>query len=113
MDRQPSDVAFTPAVKAIQTEKGSRASYARMEEKGSWQTRVTHELQELIKYIVMFYLGTTNTEGQPYIQYRGGASGFLKVLDEKTFGFADFGGNRQYITLRSGIFPRILRPLSS
>jgi predicted pyridoxine 5'-phosphate oxidase superfamily flavin-nucleotide-binding protein len=47
----------------------------------------------------MFYLGTVNAEGQPYIQYRGGSAGFLKVLDEHTLGFADFGGNRQYITL--------------
>ena len=47
----------------------------------------------------MFYLGTSNSEGQPYIQYRGGAPGFLKAIDERTLGFADFGGNRQYITL--------------
>lgn len=47
----------------------------------------------------MFYLGTANPEGQPYIQYRGGTPGFLKKVDEKTLGFADFGGNRQYITL--------------
>jgi predicted pyridoxine 5'-phosphate oxidase superfamily flavin-nucleotide-binding protein len=95
----PSDVAFTPAVKSIQAEKGSRASYARMEQTVGWQTTVTAELSEFLADLDMFYLGTANAEGQPYIQYRGGSPGFLKVIDETTLGFADFGGNRQYITL--------------
>jgi predicted pyridoxine 5'-phosphate oxidase superfamily flavin-nucleotide-binding protein len=94
-----SDIAFTPSVKAIQTEKGSRSSYARMENGGGWQTTVTSDLEEFLADLDMFYLGTANAEGQPYIQYRGGAPGFLKVMDDKTLGFADFGGNRQYITL--------------
>ena len=94
-----SDVAFTPAVKAIQTRKGSRSSYAQMELGGSWETTVTPELEAFLAELDMFYLGTANAEGQPYIQYRGGSPGFLKVVDEKTLGFADFGGNRQYITL--------------
>lgn len=93
-----SDIAFTPAVKAIQSQKGSRASYARMERRGGWETTVTPELAEFLAELDMFYLGTTNGEGQPYIQYRGGSPGFLKVIDEHTLGFADFGGNRQYIT---------------
>jgi predicted pyridoxine 5'-phosphate oxidase superfamily flavin-nucleotide-binding protein len=95
----PSDIAFTPAVKAIQEAKGSRQSYARMERSGGWQTTVTPELIELLADLDMFYLGTANADGQPYIQYRGGSPGFLRVLDEHTLGFADFGGNRQYITL--------------
>jgi len=95
----PSDVAFTPAVKAIQERKGSRRSYARMEESRGWQTEVTPELEEFLADLDMFYLGTANAEGQPYIQYRGGSPGFLKVIDEHTLGFADFGGNRQYVTL--------------
>ena len=94
----PSDIAFTPAVKGIQIAKGSRASYAKVERRG-WQTRVTPELTEFLAGKDMFYLGTANAEAQPYIQYRGGSPGFLKVLDDKTLGFADFGGNRQYITL--------------
>lgn len=94
-----SDVAFTPTVKAIQTQKGSRLSYARMESGGSWETTVTPELEAFLAELDMFYLGTANAEGQPYIQYRGGSPGFLKAVDEKTLGFADFGGNRQYITL--------------
>lgn len=95
----PSDVAFTPAVKAIQSQKGSRAGYARMEHGEGWQTTVTPELAEYLADLDMFYLGTANAAGQPYIQYRGGPPGFLKVIDEQTLGFADFGGNRQYITL--------------
>ena len=94
-----SDIAFTPAVKAIQSQKGSRGSYARMEHGEGWSTTVTPELIEYLADLDMFYLGTANAEGQPYVQYRGGSPGFLKVLDEHTLGFADFGGNRQYITL--------------
>ena len=94
-----SDIAFTPAVKAIQSAKGSRASYARMEAHGGWNTLVTEDLAGFLEGLDMFYLGTANREGQPYIQYRGGPAGFLKVVDDHTLGFADFGGNRQYITL--------------
>ena len=95
----PSDFAFTPAVNAIQKRKGSRASYAQLEQGEGWQTRITPDLAQFIADLDMFYLGTATAEGQPYIQYRGGSSGFLKVVDDQTLGFADFGGNRQYITL--------------
>lgn len=94
-----SDIAFTPTVKAVQDQKGSRKTYARMERSGAWETMVTPELAEYIADLDMFYLGTANAAGQPYIQYRGGSPGFLKVVDEHTLGFADFGGNRQYVTL--------------
>lgn len=93
-----SDIAFTPAVKAIQKTHGSRGAYARMEQNGSWPATVTPDLREFIATLDMFYLATANGEGQPYIQYRGGPRGFLKVLDDRTLGFADFRGNRQYIT---------------
>lgn len=99
MRQYPSDIAFTPTVKQIQTAKGSRASYAKVEQHRGWKTRVTPDLEEFLTGLDMFYLGTANAEGQPYIQYRGGSPGFLKVLDDRTLGFADFGGNRQYITL--------------
>ena len=95
----PSDVAFTPAVKAIQSRKGSRTGYASMEERGSWETRITPDLAEFIGGQTSVFLGTASADGQPYIQHRGGPPGFLKVLDDKTVGFADFTGNRQYITL--------------
>lgn len=99
MYQYPSDIAFTPAVKTIQTEQGSRAAYTKVEQSQGWQTSVTPELQEFLSEMDMFYFGTANAEGQPYIQYRGGAPGFLKMIDEKTLGFADFGGNRQYISV--------------
>ena len=98
MRQYPSDIAFTPAVKAVQAARGSRAGYARAERRG-WRSRVTPDLAEFLAGLDMFYLGTASTEGQPYVQYRGGSPGFLKVLDDRTLGFADFGGNRQYITL--------------
>ena len=93
-----SDVAFTPAVKAIQSRKGSRRGYARMETGGSWQTDITAEIAAFIESRTSAFLATANAAGQPYVQHRGGPAGFLKVLDRKTIGFADFAGNRQYIT---------------
>ncbi len=99
MSVYPSDIAFTPAVKAIQTRKGSRGSYDRMERGGGWPTTIPPDLAEFVTELDMFYLGTATADGQPYIQYRGGPPGFLKVIDERTLAFADFGGNRQYLTL--------------
>ena len=98
MTENVSDIAFTPAVKAVQERKGSRRGYARMEEKGGWQSTITDDLAHFIGERDSFYLGTASADGQPYIQHRGGKPGFLKVLDEKTLAFADFRGNRQYIT---------------
>ena len=93
-----SDVAFTPAVKAVQSRKGSRRGYARMEEGGSWETTITPELAAFIAEQTSIFFATANKEGQPYIQHRGGPKGFLRVLDGKTIGFTDFAGNRQYIS---------------
>ncbi len=94
----PSEIAFTPAVKALQSAAGSRSSYARMETTSGWSTEVTPGLAGFLAGLDMFYLGTANAGGQPYIQYRGGPQGFLKVLDPRTLAFADFGGNRQFIS---------------
>lgn len=94
----PSDIAFTPTVKAIQQRKGSRHSYAKMETRGGWQTTITPDLEGFIRTIRSFYLATANAEGQPYIQHRGGPPGFLHVLDETTLALVDFKGNRQFIT---------------
>lgn len=99
MTQYASDIAFTPAVKTIQTDKGSRSAYAKVEQGRGWQAAVTPELEGFLAELDMFYLGTANAAGQPYIQYRGGSPGLLKVVDENTLGFADFGGNRQYVTL--------------
>lgn len=93
-----SDVAFTPAVKAIQARKGSRTAYARMEQGGSWEQSITADLKAEIEAQTSVFLATANAQGQPYIQHRGGPAGFLKVLDEHSIAFADFAGNRQYIT---------------
>jgi uncharacterized protein len=93
-----SDVAFTPAVKAIQARKGSRDAYRAMEERGGWQTRITPDLAAFIAEQDSVFLGTATAEGQPYIQHRGGPKGFLRVIDERTIAFADFRGNRQFIT---------------
>ena len=98
MTQNVSDVAFTPAVKVEQEKRGSRAGYAKMEQKGGWQDRVTPDLAAFIAERDSFYLSTASADGQPYAQHRGGAPGFLKVLDDKTLAFADFRGNRQYIT---------------
>jgi uncharacterized protein len=94
-----SNIAFTPSVKGVQSRKGSRHAYRRMEERGSWQTRITPDLASFIEAQTSVFLATANGEGQPYIQHRGGPASFLRVLDEKTIGFVDFTGNRQYITL--------------
>jgi predicted pyridoxine 5'-phosphate oxidase superfamily flavin-nucleotide-binding protein len=94
----PSDVAFTPSVKAVQERKGSRPAYARIEQRGGWQSRITPDLAQFIAAQTSVFLATANADGQPYIQHRGGPPGFLRVVDEKTIAFADFAGNRQYIT---------------
>ena len=93
-----SDIAFSPSVKAVQQRRGSRAGYAKMEGKGSFATSIDASLAEFIAKQRSFYLATVNADGQPYIQHRGGPAGFLRVLDDKTLGFADFSGNRQYIS---------------
>ena len=98
MSRPSSDIAFTPAVKSAQARRGSRETYARAEARGGWRTTVTPDLAEFLAGARSFYLATASAEGQPYVQHRGGPPGFLRVLDERTLGFADFKGNRQYIT---------------
>ena len=90
-----SDVAFTQSVKAVQSRKGSRRAHAQREQAGAWRTRITPDLGDFIAAQTSVFLATASAEGQPYIQHRGG----LHVLDDRTIGFADFAGNRQYITL--------------
>ena len=93
-----SDVAFTPAVKAIQTRKGSRETYGRAEQNGGWRTEVDENLAAFLADTNSFYFATATADGQSYIQHRGGPKGFIKVLDKNTLAFADYSGNRQYIT---------------
>jgi predicted pyridoxine 5'-phosphate oxidase superfamily flavin-nucleotide-binding protein len=94
-----SDVAFTPAVKAVQSAKGSRKGYAQVEENGGWRTEVDADLAAFLAAQDSMFFSTANADGQPYIQHRGGPKGFIKALDKNTLAFADFSGNRQYITL--------------
>ena len=93
-----SDVAFTPAVKQIQARKGSRNAYARVEENGGWRTEIDENLTAFLADANSVYFATASEDGQPYIQHRGGPKGFIKILDKNTLAFADYSGNRQYIT---------------
>ena len=93
-----SDVAFTPAVKEIQTRKGSRHAYAHVEQNGGWRTEIDDNLTAFLADINSLYFATASADGQPYIQHRGGPKGFVKILDQNTLAFADYSGNRQYIT---------------
>ena len=94
----PSDVAFTPSVKSVQSRKGSRNAFLRMEDDGGWEATITPKVADFIAAQTSVYLATASAAGQPYIQHRGGPPGFLHVLDNKTIAFADFRGNRQFIT---------------
>ena len=93
-----SDVAFTPAVKEIQTRKGSRQAYAHAEQKDGWRTEIDDNLTAFLADTNSLYFATASADGQPYIQHRGGPKGFVKVLDKNTLAFADYSGNRQYIS---------------
>lgn len=99
MSRVPSDIAFTPSVKAEQERRGSRAQFERMEKAKGWSSTITPDLAAFIAEARSFYLATATADGQPYVQHRGGPPGFLRQLDEKTLAFADYGGNRQYLTV--------------
>ncbi len=96
--RPISDIAFTPAVKKQQEKNGSRRGYARMEAGQGWSNEIDENVKAYVESRTSFYLATANAEGQPYIQHRGGPAGFLRVLDPRTLAFADFAGNRQYIS---------------
>ncbi|NCA16820.1 MAG: pyridoxamine 5'-phosphate oxidase family protein, partial [Betaproteobacteria bacterium] len=90
-NQYPSDIAFTATVKAIQERKGSRKNYANMERLGSWRTVITDDLKAFIESQDSIFIATANAVGQPYIQHRGGPKGFLKVVDQKTIAFVDYG----------------------
>ena len=98
MNAPISDIVFTKSVKAKQQAQGSRASYERFERERGWETRITPLLADFIREQNSMFIATANLDGQPYIQHRGGPRGFMHVLDEQTIAFADFAGNKQYIT---------------
>lgn len=93
-----SDIAFTDSVKTVQTRKGSRNAFVRMENHGGWETTITPMVADFIAAQTSVFFATASAAGQPYIQHRGGPPGFLHVLDNKTIAFADFRGNRQFIS---------------
>lgn len=95
MSAPRSDVAFSPAVKALQTRAGSRAAYARRD----FGDVLPPPLVDFVHARDSLYLSTASADGQPYIQHRGGAPGFLTALDPATLAFADYAGNRQYISV--------------
>jgi uncharacterized protein len=93
-----SDVGFTPAVKAVQARKGSRDAYAHVEQNGGWRTEIDADLTAFLAEQNSMFLATASVAGQPYIQHRGGPKGFVRILDKNTLAFADYSGNRQYIS---------------
>lgn len=93
-----SDIAFTDAVKSVQEKYGTRDYNEQVIANRAWGTRVTEELAKFIALRDSFYLGTASAEGQPYIQHRGGARGFLKVTGPTSLAFPDYPGNKQFIS---------------
>ena len=98
MSQNFTTFAFTPSVKAAQEHYGSRSSYERME-RGPDQFLMTERERQYIPTLDFFFMATVGETGWPYVQFRGGPRGFLKILDDRTLGFADFRGNRQYISV--------------
>ncbi|GLQ53786.1 pyridoxamine 5'-phosphate oxidase family protein [Devosia nitrariae] len=93
-----SDIAFTPTVKVLQEQRGSRAGYARMEERGGFRTVISEDLAQFLATVDTAYLATANAAGQPYAQHRGGPRGFIRMVGAHTLAFADFTGNKQFIS---------------
>ena len=91
----PEDVLFSTSVKAEQARLGSRASF----EDRDWKTEITDDLRQFLQVIDTFFFATASADGRPYVQHRGGPPGFLKTIGTQTLAFADFAGNRQYISL--------------
>jgi uncharacterized protein len=98
MGKSFAKIAFTPLVKQQQTLHGSRSAYAHVEQAGPPGDRLTEAERYFIPARDSFYMASTSETGWPYIQHRGGPAGFVHILDDKTIAFADFRGNKQYIT---------------
>ena len=98
MGHKFAEIAFTPAVQDIQTQQGSRTSYARMENREDSNHLLGEREAEFIGARDSFYMASVSETGWPYVQHRGGPAGFMKVLDEQTIGFVDYIGNKQYVS---------------
>jgi hypothetical protein len=99
MPRSFAEITFTPSVRAVQTRQGSRSAYRRLETDASPADTLGDREAKFIQERDGFYQATVSETGWPYVQYRGGPAGFLKVLDACTIGYADFRGNRQYLSV--------------
>ena len=99
MGHKFAEIAFTPTVKKAQEHNGSRRSYARLEEGDALHYRLGAREADFIAERDSFYMATVSETGWPYIQHRGGPAGFVRILDDKTISFADFAGNRQYVSV--------------
>jgi predicted pyridoxine 5'-phosphate oxidase superfamily flavin-nucleotide-binding protein len=97
MTSPSSDIAFTSSVKAIQSRKGSRAGYEKMEGRGGFRTELSEDLVQFLSGVDTAYLATANAQGQPYAQHRGGPKGFIRVVGSKHLAFADYRGNRKFV----------------
>ena len=106
MGHKFAEIAFTPAVQEIQQAEGSRGAYARMETSADSNDRLGQVEADFIGARDSFYMASVSETGWPYVQHRGGPTGFMRVFDETTLGFADFRGNRQYITSPVSTTPR-------
>ena len=95
----PDEVMFSQAVRAEQVRRGSREAYARRASAGRFARELAGDVIAFIAERKSAYLATASADGQPYVQHRGGPAGFLRVLDERTIAFADYAGNRQYISI--------------
>jgi predicted pyridoxine 5'-phosphate oxidase superfamily flavin-nucleotide-binding protein len=98
-DLPPDEVMFSSAARAEQARRGSREGNARRAEAGRFARELDSDLIAFINERDSAYLATASADGQPYVQHRGGPAGFLRVLDARTVAFAEFAGNRQYITI--------------
>jgi len=98
MGHKFAEIAFTESVKQVQELQGSRNNYASMEEGEDYNNLLSEVESGFIAERDSFYMSSVSETGWPYLQHRGGPAGFMKVLDERTIGFADFGGNRQYVS---------------
>jgi hypothetical protein len=99
MGNRFADIAFTPTVRRVQEQMGSRAAYARVERGPDRNHELGPDEAEFIAARDSFYMATVSETGWPYLQHRGGPAGFVRVLDATTIGFADFRGNRQYVSV--------------
>lgn len=98
MGHKFADIAFTESVRQVQQQQGSRDNYAGMDEGDDYNDRLSNAETSFIAERDSFYMSSVSETGWPYVQHRGGPAGFMRVLDDQTIGFADFRGNRQYVS---------------